>query len=96
MERRSVRPLTGWPEVSRSLRTITLLAFRMMKAALSLSAYGSATDPTRFHKASVPMFTVPWVPRVVPVPVGPVTPVPASRSRPRGSVVPAPLIKSSP
>jgi hypothetical protein len=88
--------LTGWPVVSRSLRTMMLLALRIRNAAEGDSAYGSATDPTRFHSASVPWFSVPWVPRVVPVPVGPVTPVPASSSSPRGWVVPVPLMMSSP
>jgi hypothetical protein len=41
----------------------------------------------------VPWLAVPWVPRVVPVPAGPVTPVAASSKMPRGSVVPAPLIR---
>jgi hypothetical protein len=36
------------------------------------------------------------VPSEVPVPVGPVTPVAASNSSPRGSVVPTPLMMSSP
>ena len=71
-------------------------ALRIRNAAAGAWAYGSATEPTRFHRASVPWLAVPCVPRLVPVPAGPVTPVAASSSRPRGSVVPTPLMMSSP